>query len=47
MGEGDRVSGGGGWLQCSHPPPTDTVILTPGEESWYMPTVTPTSPLAN
>ena len=27
MGEGDRVSGGGGWLQCNHSP-AGLVILS-------------------
>ena len=32
MGEGDRVSGGRGWLQCSHSP-AGFVILSASEES--------------
>ena len=32
MGEGDRVSGGRGWLQCS-PFPAGLVILSASEES--------------
>ena len=36
QGEGDRVSGGRGWLRSSHSP-APIVILTPGEESRYTP----------
>ena len=54
MGEGDRVSGGGGWLQCS-PFPAGLVILSEAKNLTiplsHYPTIPlphcPTSPLAH